>query len=276
MNDNKVSEKAIWEGTITPDNDTPSLASQMQTQPQMMFCYKCNNVIPGDSNFCPYCQIELYVTCPKCGLKYSSQYPSCSQCGTNREEYIELQRMEQERIDAKKQEESKLRRENERRLKEAKEVYKTENENIIKTEEFQILYSLLSDSLSRFRTRRKIGKVLMIIACILSWTLPFLLMFNCIIIKHWLWGILIVISPGATSLVLDNMLDNDDVERKKRKKFVVRYMRRKVGYDKDLFDYVRNQDPDEVGPRRFCINVYRKKKGLQIHDSWDYFKCGYY
>ena len=43
MHDNKVSENAIWEGSITPDNDTPSIGSQMQSQPQMMFCYKCNN-----------------------------------------------------------------------------------------------------------------------------------------------------------------------------------------------------------------------------------------
>ena len=95
MHDNKVSEKAIWEGAITPDNDTPSIGSQMQTQPQMMFCYKCNNVIPGNSTFCPYCQIKLFVECPKCGAKYSSQYPACNQCGTNREEYLKTQRQEQ-------------------------------------------------------------------------------------------------------------------------------------------------------------------------------------
>ncbi len=93
--DNKVSEKAIWEGSITPDNDRPSMASQMQTQPQMMFCYKCNNVIPGNSIFCPYCQIKLFTECPKCGVKYSSQYPACSQCGTNREEYMRVQRIKQ-------------------------------------------------------------------------------------------------------------------------------------------------------------------------------------
>ena len=33
MNDNKVSEKAIWEGSISPDNDTPSWASHNQSQP---------------------------------------------------------------------------------------------------------------------------------------------------------------------------------------------------------------------------------------------------
>ena len=92
---NKVSEKAIWEGSITPDNDTPSFGSQIQAQTQMMFCYKCNNVIPNNSTFCPYCQIKLFTECPKCGVKYSSQYPACNQCGTNREEYLRTKRIEQ-------------------------------------------------------------------------------------------------------------------------------------------------------------------------------------
>ena len=92
---NKVSEKAIWEGSISPDNDVPSWGSQMQTQPQMMFCYKCNNVIPNNSKFCPYCQIKLFTECPKCGTSYSSQYPACGQCGTNREEYLRVQKIEQ-------------------------------------------------------------------------------------------------------------------------------------------------------------------------------------
>ena len=95
MGNNKVSEKAVWEGSISPDNNTPSIASQMQTQPQMLFCYKCNNVIPGNSTFCPYCQIKLIVECPKCGAKYSSQYPACNQSATNREEYIKTHRQEQ-------------------------------------------------------------------------------------------------------------------------------------------------------------------------------------
>lgn len=113
MGNNKVSEKAVWEGSISPDNDTPSIGSQMQAQPQMMFCYKCNNVIPGNSTFCPYCQIKLFTECPKCGAKYSSQYPACGQCGTNREEYLRAQRREQERKEA-------IERENRRkRLEEA-------------------------------------------------------------------------------------------------------------------------------------------------------------
>ena len=119
MRDNKVSEKAVWEGSITSDNDTPSIGSQMQTQSQMMFCYKCNNVIPSNSTFCPYCQIKLFVECPKCGTKYSSQYPACNNCGTNREEYLRAQRWEQERKEAIERENRRKRLEEERRRKEA-------------------------------------------------------------------------------------------------------------------------------------------------------------
>ena len=90
----KVSEKAIWEGSIPSENENNQFGSFPQPQPQMMFCYKCNNVIPGDSKYCPYCQVELFTTCPKCGAKYSSQYPSCSRCGTNRQEYLRLQKIE--------------------------------------------------------------------------------------------------------------------------------------------------------------------------------------
>ena len=52
-------------------------------------CYACGEIIPSDSKFCPYCSKELYVKCPKCGHIYSSQYPACNQCGTNREKYYE-------------------------------------------------------------------------------------------------------------------------------------------------------------------------------------------
>lgn len=56
-------------------------------------CYACGEIIPADSNFCPYCSRELYVTCPKCGNKYSSQFPACSRCGTNRKKYMDLERI---------------------------------------------------------------------------------------------------------------------------------------------------------------------------------------
>lgn len=92
--DKKVSEKVVWEGTITSE-ESSSFTPQMQTNNQMMFCYKCNNVIPGNSKFCPFCQVKLFTECPKCGVIYSSQYPACYQCGTKREEYLQTQRKEQ-------------------------------------------------------------------------------------------------------------------------------------------------------------------------------------
>lgn len=181
--DNKVSEKAIWEGSITPDNNTPSLASQMQTQPQMMFCFKCNNVIPSDSTFCPYCQIKLYTECPKCGASYSSQYPACSKCGTNREEYLQIQRREAERKAAIEREnkrrqdiEERKRLEEERKRKEAeeekerqerlkryeqqanerqqKDAYLKENAEIKETEEYKITYSILSEALTALDNKK--------------------------------------------------------------------------------------------------------------------------
>lgn len=67
-----------------------------------MVCYACGKVIPADSKFCPVCSKELFVTCPKCGHEYSSQYPACNKCGTNREKY-EVEKVDLER---KKLEES--------------------------------------------------------------------------------------------------------------------------------------------------------------------------
>ena len=167
MLNKRVSEKVIWEDSISPDNEASlaSSPSQMHTQPQMTFCYKCNNVIPGNSKFCPYCQTELYVVCPKCGEKYSSQYPSCSQCGTNRGEYLELQKKEQERKYAiererrrkaeieerKRLEEERIRKEKEEELElqKRREVYKqkeairSELDFIKGTQEFKCAYECL-------------------------------------------------------------------------------------------------------------------------------------
>lgn len=62
-------------------------------------CYACGEIIPSDSKFCPYCSKELYVTCPKCGYKYSSQFPACNQCGTNRDKFYEQERVRKEKIE---------------------------------------------------------------------------------------------------------------------------------------------------------------------------------
>ena len=184
MLDKKVSETAIWEGSIPTDSNTPTVAPQMQTQPQMMFCYKCNNVIPGDSKFCPCCRTELYVLCPKCGVQYSSQYQICSQCGTDRLEYLQLQMKEQERIAAteleerlrKEKLERKRREELERQEREAAakleqrlrkeelerkqreklrqqqwETFQYQNAQIKNTKEYQSTYSILKEALESTR-----------------------------------------------------------------------------------------------------------------------------
>lgn len=173
----KVSEKAIWEGSIPSEDENTQFASSMQFQPQMMFCYKCNNVIPGDSTYCPYCQVKLYTECPKCGSKYSSQYPACKQCGTNRLEYLLAQRREQERIEAKKCED-KLRQQRielerlekeriiENQKREAQEKAKMErlklqqsiireNDFIQATQEFREAYAYLCELIERKKIYNK-------------------------------------------------------------------------------------------------------------------------
>lgn len=89
----------------------------------MMVCYKCRKSIPAYSIFCPYCSIALYVKCPQCGVEYSSQYPACSLCGTNREAYYEQQRQELE---------------NEIKRKEQEQI-----EKIMETEEYKSIYSFV-------------------------------------------------------------------------------------------------------------------------------------
>lgn len=88
MQRDKVSEKVIWENYNHSEDSVsisaPAVTSAAFTQHQMMFCWKCGKDIPSDSKFCPWCQTELFILCPKCGVKYSSEYPSCYHCGTNR------------------------------------------------------------------------------------------------------------------------------------------------------------------------------------------------
>ena len=279
--DNKVSEKAIWEGTITPDNnDTPSWGSQMQSQPQMMFCYKCNNVIPGDSKYCPRCQIKLYVTCPKCGVEYSSQYPACNQCGTNREEYLQMQRIEQERKDAIERENRRQREiaerkrlEEERKRKEAeaerkrqarlkryeqqetkrkqKEAYLKENDEIMKTKEYETTYSLISEALETYKKKARLS--IFFIFC------SALLIIGTIYGIYWLiWGM-----GSAKGL----------------EKFLLKYVSKKNGYDNDMVTYVI-KDMKSIWSSIYntfypvqvllcylpdsCVNAYRTKYGLPI------------
>lgn len=230
MRDNKVSEKVIWEGSISSDNDTPSIGSQMQSQPQMMFCYKCNNVIPGNSTFCPYCQIKLFVECPKCGAKHSSQYPACSHCGTNRQEYIAVQQREKERkaaIEREKrrqqeaEERKRLEEEYRRRKAEeekeleanhqrflAKEAIRREKELIKATPEFKEAYAYLFELNKRkkehdkeqgriIKQRLAVFGVLLIIGLIFNEELPDIIL--TIILTSPIWC-LFVIGIGTSSI----------------------------------------------------------------------------
>lgn len=222
--DNKVSEKAIWEGAISSDDNAQQAVSHIHTQPQMMFCYKCNNVIPSDSTFCPYCQIKLFAECPKCGANYSSQYPACSKCGTNREEYLQIQRREAERKAAIEREnkrrqeiEERKRLEEERKRKEAEEEkerqeelrrwraqesVRREHEFIKETDEFKCAYDYLCELNQRKEEHNKkqrniIYKRLAVIG--VSWILGMVFMnhlpdfINFIIMTAPLWCLFLLI-----------------------------------------------------------------------------------
>ena len=84
-----------------PEQKNHSVISQHYTaNVGSIVCYACGEVIPDNSKFCPYCSKELYVTCPKCGQIYSSKFPACNQCGTNREKYYEQEKLRKVKIES--------------------------------------------------------------------------------------------------------------------------------------------------------------------------------
>lgn len=184
MHDNKVSDKVIWEGSITPDEETSFSQSNIPNQPQMMFCYKCNNVIPADSKFCPCCNVELYTACPNCGVKYSSQYTICNQCGINREEYLRVQRKERERKEAIEREnrrqreiEERKRLEEERKKEEAEAIEAArraaiEREERAKDDQARIEAAPIRDAIIKKCNRSPTAKFIVLI-----WVILFLLLF---------------------------------------------------------------------------------------------------
>ena len=88
-----------YHGTNTSHYD-----SSFNSSPNTMVCYSCGEIIPANSEYCPYCSKELYVTCPKCGKKYSSQFPACNKCGTNRNDYYEREKKKSEEKERKQRE----------------------------------------------------------------------------------------------------------------------------------------------------------------------------
>ena len=124
----KVIGLGNYNGYEAPANgiNTPQNKQQTTTPPtaktESTICYACGEIIPANSKFCPYCSKELYVTCPQCRHIYSSQYPACNACGTNRANFYE----EQKRIALKKAEEQKrialIQKQEEEAKKEAEQI----------------------------------------------------------------------------------------------------------------------------------------------------------
>ena len=115
----KFTALANYSGYETSSNSNGAYNSGTISQSKMasvdsMVCHACGEIIPASSKFCPYCSHSLWVQCPKCGMTYSSQYPVCSECGTNRNKYIEMQQR------AIEEEKRKQERENEKRLEKIK------------------------------------------------------------------------------------------------------------------------------------------------------------
>lgn len=292
MHDNKVSEKAIWEGSIAPDNDTPTFASQMQNQPQMMFCYKCNNVIPGNSKFCPCCQTELYVTCPKCGVTYSSQYPNCNQCGTNKSDYLKFLREEKERQEEEERI-NKRRREileceryiaqqkRQEKEKQEKEAYNAENTRILTTNEYKSVYSLFVDAFNAYESyyKKKVNiyvflpfliAILTPIICLSNGIEPedprdwFVLAGLCFVaeIAVVIWAWLCYSKDGLEEYLSQYMKNRNDYD----KELVTSSMIRDVCHAGDK-DYRGSHAAREHLSRNIII-AYRKKYNLPVNDEW--------
>lgn len=284
----KVSEKAIWEGSIPSEDENTQFASSIQSQPQMMFCYKCNNVIPSDSKYCPCCKVELFTTCPKCGAKYSSQYHICNQCGTDRDEYLQAQQREQERIEARKREErlqqERIKQEKiEKKRQEAlerqrhedfrrreREKYERQKEQIMNTEEYQSTYSILKKALESYRRRY----IMIIVLLIAFWVLSLIIISDSEII-HATEGIAVVIGTLVLTLppfglvlgITLSVMQLGDVE--KREQYIWRYIGKKdYDYDKDMLEFVVKQFKDasltiyDILEKlsRWCVDAYEKKK----------------
>jgi RNA polymerase subunit RPABC4/transcription elongation factor Spt4 len=102
-------------------------------------CFACGEIIPANSEFCPYCSKQLYVTCPKCGNTYSSQYPACNKCGTNRESYHKQQEAERQKAIREEEERQRQQREWEQSpegkaertyINECKKKFRDDNSNV--------------------------------------------------------------------------------------------------------------------------------------------------
>ena len=288
MGDNKVSEKAIWEGSIPSEDENTQFTTPIQSQPQMMFCHKCNNVIPSNSRYCPYCQVELFTTCPKCGVKYSSQYPACSQCGTNRQEYLQAQRREQERKEAQEREnrrqreiqERKRLEEEQRRKKEQeererqerlkalaqqaeenlqKEAYLKKNDEIMHTQEYIDSYSLLSMAIEDYE-KRLFG---------MDWILVplfVIIIMVALFLIHPILGFILMITLPFLKDKIDEEIDKNKFKKKIQKYISNSNKNNNLLVTSDLIDMISYQGKERLS--ECCIIAYREKHGLNVNYKW--------
>lgn len=103
----RVTGLANYRGYNNPEgsNGYDLSTNEEQTSSRTTVCYACGEIIPSNSEYCPYCSKKLYVTCPKCRKSYFSQFPSCPNCGTNRAKY--RKQLKAEREIARKEEEER-------------------------------------------------------------------------------------------------------------------------------------------------------------------------
>lgn len=116
-NDGKITQTSIGESSINFD-EINDLAHRLKTlnQAGYMLCYNCHKIIPSDSEYCPFCGNLLFITCPKCGHRHSSEYPICNKCGTYRKTYIvEQKRLEQQEVEEQRRRSEQQRIEEQRR-----------------------------------------------------------------------------------------------------------------------------------------------------------------
>ena len=288
-----ISDKAIWEGSIPSEDEKTQVSPLIQSQPQMMFCYKCNNVIPGDSKYCPCCKVELFTTCPNCGKIYSSQYHICNKCGTDRNEYLRLQKIERERqeeierenqrqrerLEREKQEREQQEKEYhkhcEARRREQREAYARKKAQIMNTEEYQSTYSILREALKVYRRKYMMIIVLLIASFVLF----------CIILDDWgimnervgiatgiaVAGLVLLPSFGLAFGIILSVMQLRHVE--KREQYIWQYIGKKdYDYDKDILEYVVKKIRNSTlyiydileNLSEWCIEAYRNKKRKKI------------
>ena len=107
----RVTGLANYNGYNNSGNSSGYNTPNYGGSPRTTVCYACSEIIPLGATYCPVCGKKLLVTCPKCGHEYSSQYPVCSKCGTNREQYKKQLEVERQRKIIEEQEKERQRRE---------------------------------------------------------------------------------------------------------------------------------------------------------------------